>query len=520
MRRYAVGRAGGEEGRPQRGARIPGSAAGCGWWYARRAGVPAAALLALASLACGDEGTPPPPPVSYIVVSPEDTVVALGDSVRLTATAYGLDGVPLPRSFIWSGEPPGVARVDSLSGLVVSWGVGDYRVTAREPLGVRGFARVRVRRLVGFEPEHGAFGQVVTFRGVGFGPGSSVRFGAAKGEVRSISADGRELEAWVPWDAVTGPVEVRFADGSVVRSEGAFYVTGGGDDALEPNDLFVGTRIPIPFRNPYLLTRRENMDHVEFTLARAQPVTIRVLDRQTPISWPLHLVVQLQEPELDDFVGVSPAYSYGQDREQPGLISRARLEAGSYHARIFVFPSFIALDRRYELIVDTLPVFARAPDRFEPNDFPREAPLVAVPFDEVLAIENPWMADYYRIRLAEASEVSVQTEGGVEGGLALFFFNGPRTVHWIVSAGDFPPVYAASLFPGLFQELECVVDAGEYVVGVIENSGIAPEYRLRITAQPAPTPYRTCRQPVGASSGGAAVLRAPGVAAARAPRPR
>lgn len=475
-----------------------------GWRCARCARVLAAALLALAALACDEEGTPPPPPVSYIVVSPEDTVVALGDSVRLTAQAYGLDGAPLSRSFLWSGEPLGVARVDSVSGLVVSWGVGDFRVTAREPQGVRGFARVRVRRLVGFSPEHGAFGQVVTFRGVGFGPGSSVRFGAANGEVRSLSPNGRELEAWVPWDAETGPVEVQFADAFVARSERAFYVTGGGDDALEPNDLWVGTRIPIPFRNPYLLTRRENLDHVEFTLARAQPVTIRVLDRQRPISWPLHLVVQLQEPELDDFVGVSPAYSYWGDREQPGLISRARLEAGTYHARIFVYPSFIAVDRRYELVVDTIPVFARGPDRFEPNDFPREAALVPVPFDEVVGIENPWMADYYRIRLAEASQVSVQTEGGVEGWLALFFFNGPRTVHWIVSTGQFPRVYAASLFPGLFQELECVVDPGEYVVGVIENSGIAPEYRLRITAQPAPTPYRTCRQPVGAAAAEAA----------------
>ncbi|MBI4537958.1 MAG: hypothetical protein HY704_00440 [Gemmatimonadetes bacterium] len=53
----------------------------------------------------GEEATPPPPPVSYIEISPPDTLVAVSDSVRLGATAYGLDGAALPRTFRWSGEP-------------------------------------------------------------------------------------------------------------------------------------------------------------------------------------------------------------------------------------------------------------------------------------------------------------------------------------------------------------------------------------------------------------------------------
>ena len=67
---------------------------------------------------------------------------------------------------------------------------------------------------------------------------------------------------------------------------------------------------------------------------------------------------------------------------------------GSNEIRVFVAPGNGAVDRRYEITLDTVPTVAVEADRYEPNDWPLEAPLIELPFVDSMSIENPWAVDY------------------------------------------------------------------------------------------------------------------------------
>jgi uncharacterized protein YjdB len=68
---------------------------------------------------------------------------AVGDTVRIVATAYGPRG-PVPGvTFTWASSPPGVAQVDQ-AGLVTAMGVGRATITATEPRGAVGTASAAV----------------------------------------------------------------------------------------------------------------------------------------------------------------------------------------------------------------------------------------------------------------------------------------------------------------------------------------------------------------------------------------
>ncbi|HUH11591.1 MAG TPA: hypothetical protein VMK65_00720, partial [Longimicrobiales bacterium] len=121
--------------------------------------------LALAFFAC-DDGANPPPAVSWIDVTPADTLLAPGDSLRFTARAHGVDGAVLDVPLTFSLEE-GAAGEMTTDGLFRATAAGEARVIVAEPRAVRGFARVRTSSVTGFEPAHAPFGGVVTVRGAG-----------------------------------------------------------------------------------------------------------------------------------------------------------------------------------------------------------------------------------------------------------------------------------------------------------------------------------------------------------------
>lgn len=99
--------------------------------------------LLLLLISCGDSATrpdpsppppPTPPPLTVSVIPLEVTLVALDDTVRLTADVRDLAGQPISgASVIWSSSARSVADVDG-SGLVTALGSGTTMVTARVSL--------------------------------------------------------------------------------------------------------------------------------------------------------------------------------------------------------------------------------------------------------------------------------------------------------------------------------------------------------------------------------------------------
>ena len=348
-----------------------------------------AALLATAVAgACGDEGALFPA-VSHVAVTPSDTLVAPGDTVRLTATAFGLGGEPVQVPLTYAVDRATVGVVDT-AGVFVAVGEGSATVTVTEVGGVRGFSVLQVVPITRLSPRHAPFGAVVTVEGWRLGPSSEVRFGGVAGRLRGVAADGRSLESWVPWDAESGPVSVLLEDGRAVDAPSPFFLTGGGDDALEPNSLDEAAPIDVPFENPYLATRLTSMDHYELALEAPTALTVRVSDREPTGTWQQRLVVQLNQASgVEEFLGIAPAFAFERNERQDAVIARTSLDAGAYRLRIFVAPSALAVDRRYEISVDTVADFQLPPDAAEPDDAPLEAPLAELPLSGRFTLDTP-----------------------------------------------------------------------------------------------------------------------------------
>lgn len=438
-----------------------------------------------------DDGVEPHSPVAFIQLSPGDTLLAPGDSLRFTAVPLGTTGEPLEgvalRFRLGEGSPGELSEL----GVFRATDEGTSTVIVEAPRGTWAAATVRTSSVTGFSPLHSAFGGVVTVQGSGFGNDTEVRFGPASGRVREIDSEGRSLEVWVPWDATVGPVTV-LPDGiRQVAAPGTFYLTGGGDDALEPNGVAVAAPVSFPFHNPFLLTRADDLDHYVFELSSPGPVTVRVIDRGAVPGWTRRVVLQVNEgDDVEEFLGVAPAYSFGRDEPLDGVVSRASVEAGRYAARVFVAGEEV-IDRRYEIRMDPVATFERSPDAREPNDYPAEAPEVPLPFTDTLALENPWSVDYLSFRVEERSrvDVTVTTFGPAVG---VFFLDGERSVHWHLANGTRPGTWRGSISPFETHLVSCRVEPGTYHVAVVENSGSSGEYALDVRAEPSTTGFLNC----------------------------
>ncbi len=93
-----------------------------------------ASLLILAALgACSKHDTtatpPPPPPVASVTIAPSSDSVAVGQSVKLTATAKDADGVVISAPIAWTSTDASVATVDS-TGLVAGVKAGNAGIKA------------------------------------------------------------------------------------------------------------------------------------------------------------------------------------------------------------------------------------------------------------------------------------------------------------------------------------------------------------------------------------------------------
>ncbi|MBI4543582.1 MAG: Ig-like domain-containing protein [Gemmatimonadetes bacterium] len=444
---------------------------------------------------CDDPAQPPTP--TFLVLTPADTAVSPGDTVRITATAFDADDAPIPGTpFRWRSLDTVRARVDT-AGLVTARALGDARIEARAPNGLRGFATLRVREVTGFAPQHGAFGTVVTVRGQSLGAEPVVRFGGVPAFLKGVAATGRSLEAWVPVGASTGPLTVTRA-GVAAVADGVFFVTGNGDDALEPNGFDEPAALPFPFENPSLVTRplytSRDADVYRFELPAAGPVRVELADRSLVIAALRATRMEVIDVAAQDIVGLVASYALFAERPiQPVTISLPRLRAGTYDVLLSPFAftgSFSAIipgDRSYGLRLDDRPTFALPPDSLEPNDYPRDAAPLPFPFVGELTLENPYGADYYRFELAATTDVVLQLNPGeaiADHDLDLFLMSAPaKSVPWIAATGEFPRIYMAAALPFSSEEIAGRLPAGQYLIGVLETAGVATRYRLRLLRQ-------------------------------------
>lgn len=458
----------------------------------RRSSTTTLVLFGLILPACGEESELLPR-VSYVEVEPVSVLLAPGDSVRFVARVLDLAGEPVDVPFAWEVEDRSVGLVDSL-GWFRARGEGKTRVSVTEIGGVVGFGRATVAAITEMTPRHSAFGGVVTLRGAGFGPGSTVRFGSREGRVQERSADGRTIRAWVPWEADNGPLAVRLADGRVVETLEAFFLTGGGDDALEPNGFDDPTAVPVPFTNPYLAARLTSMDVYRLTLLEPTALTVRVRDRESVNDWQRRLVLQLtREAGVEEFVGVAPAWAFARDERQDAVIARGRVGPGNFELSVFIGPSPLAVDRRYEIEIDTVAEFTLPPDPAEPDDAPFEASTFEAPIRGRFALENPWTADYYAFDVTTRSRVHV--EARVPGSAGVFLIDGPESVTWQLANGVRSSTYRGVIAPFGLHGFSCTLDPGRYYVGILENSGNAVEYELEVQVEPTTLEFLNCRTP-------------------------
>lgn len=457
-----------------------------------------AALLS-ACLACGEEAepTPPGPTVSYVLVQPADTLLVPGDTLRLHAAAFDAADAEIPGlELSWRSRSPSVADVDD-GGLLTALAPGEARIEAATPGGARGLAAVRVRIVGGFTPDHGAFGEVVTLTGVDLDRATAVRFGPFDAFVRSVAADGRSLEAWVPVYARTGPIRVT-VDGQERETERPFYVTGLGDDALEPNGYSQPLALPFPFENPSLVTRPPfsdpDVDLYRIRVDAPGPFRAALIERSPLRSRFRAVRMELLDAEAEDLVGIVASWSSIEDEALDTVaIALSSLPAGTYDLLVtpYGFTGFSALvpgDRSYGLALDTRPSWVLAPDSTEPDDYPPLAPRLPYPFQGRFRIENPYGSDYFRFRVDQPTDVWVLTapaerEHHVEEDVDLFLMSMPtKAVQYVVATGQFPAVYHASIAPESSEQIYVRIPAGEYVVGVLDLVGKPATYDVWIGA--------------------------------------
>lgn len=458
-----------------------------------------AVLVALAPTfaGCDDGATPTPAPtVSFVTVSPGDTLLLPGDTLRLEARAFGPDDAQIEGlELAWRSTSQEVADVDD-AGLLTARGTGETRIEASAPRGQRGFAEVRVRTLAGFQPNHGAFGETVTIVGTELDRATAVRFGGFDAFISSVSEDGRTIDAWVPVFALTGPVSV-MVDGEERVSESPFYVTGLGDDALEPSGYDRPMPIAFPFENPSLVTRPPfedvDVDLFRFTVSRSGPFRATVIDR-SPLRDRFRAVrMELLDVAVADMIGIVATWSSLADNElRPASIDVAQLPAGTYDLLITPFgfsanATLLPGDRSYGLALDTLPSFVLEPDSLEPDDYPPMATVVPFPFTGGFRIENPYGADYFRFSLSDSTDLWLVTapavkDRQVEEDVDLFLMSAPaKAVQYVVATGQFPEVYHASITDwSSWEEIYVRVPPGDYLVGVLDLVGSPASYDLWI----------------------------------------
>ena len=163
--------------------------------------------------------TPTPPSVASVVVTPAaDTLVSIGDTVRLSSSALDANGNAISgKTFIWASPDSSVATVNA-SGLVTAVANGSATITATSD-GISGSAAVAVAQAVGTVLVTPASDTLVSF-------GETVQLGAT-----ARDANGNAITAATfTWTSQNASVATASAAGLVTAvANGSAAVTAAFD---------------------------------------------------------------------------------------------------------------------------------------------------------------------------------------------------------------------------------------------------------------------------------------------------
>lgn len=168
------------------------------------------------------------------------------------------------------------------------------------------------------------------------------------------------------------------------------------DDRLEPNnDETSATRVSLPYRNANLTLVRKNSDWFKLEVTTPSVITVMLETAQINAG----ATVRLRN--LSGTVG-EPFFPVHRELPKPPDQMSWGVEAGEYFLEVEGFPYFLEAAMPYKLTVRAV----ATPDaRFEPNNTPRTAFDIALPFSEELYLQED-DRDWFRFTLTEDSDIS------------------------------------------------------------------------------------------------------------------
>lgn len=443
--------------------------------------------LAVALLpGCGGSTGPEVLTVASIRVTPELTLLDLGGTAQLTAVALTDAGDPIPDAVLeWRSLDPS-ATVDA-GGRVAAVSAGVARIEVSSSDGPTASAEVRVSPVAGLSPDTGRYGAVVAIEGDDVLANATVRFTGPGGETvpASIrSAGPGALEVWVPVGAASGPLELEWPGGSA-ETVVEFVLTADSDV------LAGGATVPFPYRNPSLLADAASPHAVSFTLAEEGPFALELSDHG-PRDENTAVRAWLFRTDVEPSVLLS--FVMTRDLAGGGAVldsatySRASLPAGDYTLLVAPMdlddPDRTDVTRSFGLRLEPAARFGRAPDAYEPNDYPGEAPVTGLPLSEAdpdtgPGFETPYGMDHYAFDVGSTSTVTITTEA--TGGLILVYLLSADVTD-ILEAWESDRVLASVEDDLATQTVSATLAPGRYTVLVWDWAGRARPYALDIDA--------------------------------------
>lgn len=446
------------------------------------------ALAILAALSCGGAPTDLTPVVATVEVHPATASMDLDDTLHLVATALDGSGAPVADPGITWRSVSAHAEVDA-DGLVTALTSGQARIEAVAANGVVGSAQIQVTPVTAIQPDTGRYGQVVTIQGVGLPPDLAVYFSGGNGQrVRAFTrhATSTAVEVWVPVGAVDGPLQLETAGGSFATRR-TFRLTAAEDVYAAADST---PQLPIPFHNPSLLARSGQPHAFRFTAPEAMPFSLHLVDRGAAFA---ESSVRAWVFRMDAGGWTLMSFMMTADHLANGAVldsvaySRASLAAGDYMVLVAAFdplaPDNPDVRRPFGLRLTGSEAFERAPDAFEPNDYPAEGPVVALPFIEaLLQIETPYAMDHYAFEVVESSTVTI-TAAAAEPWLLLYLM--PDDQEDILAAWENDRVLAEADGGQTTQQIQAHVAPGRYTLLVWDWAGRSRPYDLSVSTSSA-----------------------------------
>lgn len=447
---------------------------------------PVIAVALAVSLACGDPSEPPVEgrtPVSVVHVVPGMAFVDPGDTLQLSAVALDSGGSPVSDAGLTWRSLSAAATVDE-TGRVIGAEPGEARIEAVAWNGVVGGATVRVTPVESISPNAGRYGEIVTLTGTELPGNVTVSFSGPEGtRVRAYTrgASPGSIEVWVPVHARDGPLQLVSPGDSIVTSREFRLVAD--EDVYAGHD---SATLSFPYHNPSLLARDDTPHRFRFDVTEPTPFSLVLADRGDPN---VETAVRAWLFRYDTDPVTLTAFVMTRDYVGDGAVldsavySRASLPPGQYVLLVAAMdlaqPGAGGARRPFGIRLEAAQRFALAPDPFDPNDFPAEAPVLTLPFAAAdLRAENGHAMDHYMIEVEEASTLTA-TSATSAPWLFMMLFRGD--LEDILAAWDRDGVVAESDGQSGQQQIQATVPAGRYSLLVWEWGGRARTYSLEIT---------------------------------------